>query len=85
MYDLPPELEVLFFRMQVIIGGKSASRRQTNLIADKPFLSVFVLNFVDGIRHRVFIVPKLTIPDLLGVLMSADVLTDELAKLVDRI
>lgn len=80
MYDLSPELEVLFFRMQVIIGGKSALRWQTNMAADKPFLSVFVLNFVDGIRHRVFIVPRLSIPDLRGILISADTISQDLAK-----
>jgi hypothetical protein len=58
MYDLSPEHEVLFFRMKVVIGGKSGLRWQTNLVADKPFLSVFVLNFVDGVRHRIFLVPR---------------------------
>jgi len=80
MYDLSPEIEPLFFRMQVVIGGKSALRWQTNLVADKPFLSVFVINFIDGIRHRVFVVPKLTIPDLRGILISADGISNDLAK-----
>jgi hypothetical protein len=66
--------------MQVVIGGKSALRWQTNLVADKPFLSVFVINFIDGIRHRVFVVPKLTIPDLRGILISADGISNDLAK-----
>ena len=80
MYDLSPELESLFFRMQVIIGGKSALRWQTNMAADKSILSVFVLNFVDGIKHRVFIVPRLSIPDLRGILISTDAISQELAK-----
>jgi hypothetical protein len=80
MYGLSPEHEVLFFRMTVVIGGKSALRWQTNLVADKPFLSVFVINFVDGVRHRVFLVPRLTIPDLRGILISAGTISDDLAK-----
>jgi hypothetical protein len=80
MYGLSPEHEVLFFRMQVVIGGKSALRWQTNLVADKPFLSAFVLNFVDGVRHRIFLVPRLTIPDLRGIIISAGTIADELAK-----
>jgi hypothetical protein len=80
MYNLSPELEPLFFRMQVVIGGKSALRWQTNLVADKPFLSVFVINFIDGIRHRVFVVPKLSIPDLRGILINADNICNDLAK-----
>lgn len=80
MYDLPPEIELLFFRMHVIIGGKSGLRWQTNLISDKLFLSVFVMNFIDGVRHRVFIVPRLTIPDLRGIMHNADAISDELAK-----
>jgi TIR domain len=80
MYDLSPELEPLFFRMQVIIGGKAALRWQTNMAADKSILSVFVLNFIDGIKHRVFIVPRLSIPDLRGILISTDAISQELAK-----
>jgi hypothetical protein len=85
MYDLSPELEPLFFRMQVIIGGKSALRWQTNMAADKPILGVFVLNFVDGIKHRVFIVPRLSIPDLHGILISTDAISHELAKVEMRL
>lgn len=85
MYDLSPELEPLFFRMQVIIGGKSALRWQTNMAADKPFLSVFVLNFVDGIKHRIFIVPRLSIPDLRGILISTDAISHDLAKVEMRL
>jgi len=81
MYDLPPELEVLFFRMTVVIGGKSALRWQTNMVADKPFLSAFVINFTDGIRHRVFLVPRITLPDLRGILLGADSICDQLAKI----
>jgi hypothetical protein len=80
MYDLSPELEPLFFRMQVIIGGKATLRWQTNMAANKSILSVFVLNFVDGIKHRVFIVPRLSIPDLRGILISTDAISQELAK-----
>src|SRR5271167_1392472 len=85
MYDLSPELEVLFFRMQVIIGRNSAPRWQTNMVADKPFLSVFCLNFIDGIKHRVFIVPRLSIPDLRGILISADTISGDLAKVEMRV
>ncbi len=84
MYDLLPELEALFLRMQVVIGGKSALRWQTNLVGDKPFLSAFVINFVDGIRHRVLLVPKLTIPDVGGILASVDSISEELAKVEIR-
>jgi hypothetical protein len=80
MYDLPPELEVLFFRMQVVVGGKSALRWQTNMAGDKAILSVFVLNFLDGIRHRIFLVPRFTVPDLRGILLSTCAISDELAK-----
>lgn len=37
----------------------SALRWQTNKVAEKPFLSVLVLKFVDGIRHRAFLVSHL--------------------------
>lgn len=77
---MPSEIEPLFFRMKIVIGGKSTVRWQTNLSDDKPFLSVFVINFVHGVRHRVFIVPRLTLPDLLGIVRSADAIADELAK-----
>lgn len=81
MYDLPPELEVLFFRMTVVIGGNSAVRWQTHMVADKPFLSAFVINFVDGVRHRAFLVPRITLPDLRGILLGADAISSQLAKI----
>jgi hypothetical protein len=84
MYGLSPALEFLFFRMEVVLGGKSAKRWQTNMVADKPFLSVFVLNFVDGVRHRVFVVPRLTVPDLRGILLSTATISGELAKVEMR-
>jgi hypothetical protein len=66
--------------MKVIVGDRSAVRWQTNMVADKPFLSLFVINIVNGIRHRVFLVPKLSIPDLHGILLSVDAISVELAK-----
>ncbi len=84
MYDLPPELEVLFFRMKVVIGGNSAVRWQTNMVADKPFLSAFVINFTDGIRHRAFLIPRITLPDLRGILLGAGDISDQLAKVEIR-
>ena len=84
MYDLSPDIEPLFFRMKVIIGGKSGMRWQTNLVADKKFLSLFVMNFTDGVRHRVFLVPKLTLPELGGIMHNADAIAGELAKVEMR-
>jgi hypothetical protein len=84
MYNLPPELEALFFRMHVFIGGKSALRWQINLAGDKPFLSMSIINFADGIKHRVFLVPKLTVPDVGGILLSVDSISNELTKVEMR-
>ena len=70
--------------MQVIVGGKSALRWQACMAADKPCLLVSVLNFIDGIRHRIFIVPRLSVPDLRGILISADAVFHDLAKVEMR-
>lgn len=42
------------------------------------------MNFTDGVRHRVFLVPKLTLPELGGVMRNADAIMGELAKVEMR-
>lgn len=84
MYSLSPEIEPLFLRMNAMIGGKSALRWQTYQSAHKMILSVSVMNFIDGVRHRVFIVPKMTLPDLRGIMLGADAISGELAKVEVR-
>jgi TIR domain len=80
MYGLAPELETLFFRMQVVIGKGAGCNWQEHRIGDKSCLSLFVLNFIDGVRHRVFLVPQLSLVDANTIVHHMPGILEELAK-----
>jgi len=79
MYDLSRELEPLFFRMVAIVGKGHALRWQDFETAGKKIRGLVVINFLDGVRHIVFLVPHLSVLDARSILASADRLKDELA------
>jgi hypothetical protein len=74
MYNISPELEPLFVRLQVIIGGKSGLHWSPLTIGSKHFLAVQVFNFLDGVRHRALVIRDFLSEDASAILTSESVI-----------
>jgi hypothetical protein len=80
MYGLAPEIETFFSRLNVVLGSRAALRWQEHRLDDKAILSVFVVNMIDGVRHRAFLVPQLSIVTARTIVHRMAEIVEELSK-----
>jgi hypothetical protein len=74
MYNISSELEPLFVRLQVLLGGRSGLHWSPLAIGSKNFLAVQVINFLDGIRHRALVIRDFSSEDASAILTSESVI-----------
>jgi hypothetical protein len=75
MYNLPPDLEPLFVRVQVLLGSRTTAFHWRPLaIGPKPVLTLQVIDYLGGIRHRALLIRDFSADDAAAIVRDDSVI-----------